>query len=41
MLNSGGMSNLEYQKIITDINNITRKYYNSAAKIVETSKINY
>lgn len=39
MLNSGGMSNPEYQKIITKINNITRKYYNSAAKIVETSKI--
>lgn len=39
MLNSGGMSNPEYQKIITDINNITRKYYNSAAKIVETSKM--
>lgn len=38
-LNSGGMSNPEYQKIITDINNITRKYYNSAAKIVETSKM--
>lgn len=39
MLNSGGMTNPEYQKIITDINNITRKYYNSAAKIVETSKM--
>lgn len=39
MLNSGGRSNPEYQKIITDINNITRKYYNSAAKIVETSKM--
>lgn len=39
MLNSGGMSNPEYQKIITDINNITRKYYNSSAKIVETSKM--
>ena len=39
MLNSGGMSNPEYQKIITKINNITRKYYNSAAKIVETSKM--
>lgn len=39
MLNSGDMSNPEYQKIITDINNITRKYYNSAAKIVETSKM--
>ena len=38
-LNSGGVSNPEYQKIITDINNITRKYYNSAAKIVETSKM--
>nr|DAW48978.1 MAG TPA: hypothetical protein [Crassvirales sp.] len=40
MLNSGGMTNPEYQKIITKINNITRKYYNSAAKIVETSKMN-
>lgn len=39
MLNSGGMSNPEYQKIITKINNITRKYYNSATKIVETSKM--
>lgn len=39
MLNSGGMSNPEYQKTITKINNITRKYYNSAAKIVETSKM--
>lgn len=39
MLNSGGMTNSEYQEIITKINNITRKYYNSAAKIVETSKM--
>ena len=39
MLNSGGMTNPEYQKIVTKINNITRKYYNSAAKIVETSKM--
>lgn len=39
MLNSGGMSNPEYQEIITKINNITRKYYNSATKIVETSKM--
>lgn len=39
MLNSGGMTNPEYQEIITKINNITRKYYNSAAKIVETSKM--
>lgn len=39
MLNSGNMTNPEYQKIITKINNITRKYYNSAAKIVETSKM--
>lgn len=39
MLNSGGMINPEYQEIITKINNITRKYYNSAAKIVETSKM--
>lgn len=39
MLNSGGRSNPEYQDIITKINNITRKYYNSAAKIVETSKM--
>lgn len=39
MLNSGGMTNPEYQKIITNINNITRKYYNSASKIVETSKM--
>lgn len=39
MLNNGGMTNPEYQKIITKINNITRKYYNSAAKIVETSKM--
>ena len=39
MLNSGGMTNPEYQKIITKINNINRKYYNSAAKIVETSKM--
>lgn len=39
MLNSGGMTNPEYQEIVTKINNITRKYYNSAAKIVETSKM--
>ena len=39
MLNSNGMTNPEYQKIVTKINNITRKYYNSAAKIVETSKM--
>ena len=39
MLNSGGMTNPEYQKIVTKINGITRKYYNSAAKIVETSKM--
>lgn len=39
MLNSGGMTNPEYQEIITKINDITRKYYNSAAKIVETSKM--
>lgn len=39
MLNSSGMTNPEYQKIITKINDITRKYYNSAAKIVETSKM--
>ena len=39
MLNSGGMTNTEYQELITKINNITRKYYNSAAKIVETSKM--
>lgn len=39
MLNSGGMTNPEYQKIITNINNITRKYYNSATKVVETSKM--
>lgn len=39
MLNSGGITNPEYQEIITKINNITRKYYNSAAKIVETSKM--
>ena len=39
MLNSGGRSNPEYQKIITNINNVTRKYYNSATKIVETSKM--
>ena len=39
MLNSGGMTNPEYQKIVTNINDITRKYYNSAAKIVETSKM--
>lgn len=39
MLNSGGRSNPEYQKIVTKINDITRKYYNSAAKIVETSKM--
>lgn len=39
MLNSDGMTNPEYQKIITNINNITRKYYNSATKIVETSKM--
>lgn len=39
MLNSGGMTNPEYQEIITKINNITRKHYNSAAKIVETSKM--
>ena len=39
MLNSGSMTNPEYQEIITKINNITRKYYNSAAKIVETSKM--
>nr|DAI06499.1 MAG TPA: hypothetical protein [Crassvirales sp.] len=40
MLNSDGMTNPEYQKIVTKINNITRKYYDSAAKIVETSKMN-
>ena len=39
MLNSNGMTNPEYQEIITKINNITRKYYNSAAKVVETSKM--
>ena len=39
MLNSGGMTNPEYQKIVTKINDITRKYYNSAVKIVETSKM--
>lgn len=39
MLNSGGMTNPEYQKIVTKINDITRKYYNSAAKLVETSKM--
>ena len=39
LLNSGGMTNPEYQKIVTKINNITRKYYDSAAKIVETSKM--
>ena len=39
MLNSNGMTNPEYQEIVTRINNITRKYYNSAAKIVETSKM--
>lgn len=39
ILNSGGMTNPEYQEIVTKINNITRKYYNSAAKIVETSKM--
>lgn len=39
MLNSGGMTNPEYQDIVTKINNITRKYYDSAAKIVETSKM--
>lgn len=39
MLNSNGMTNPEYQEIITKINNITRKYYDSAAKIVETSKM--
>lgn len=39
MLNSNGMINPEYQEIITKINNITRKYYDSAAKIVETSKM--
>lgn len=39
MLNSGNMTNPEYQEIITKINNITRKYYNSAAKIVETSNM--
>ena len=39
MLNSGGMTNPEYQELVTKINNITRKYYNSAAKIVETSKM--
>ena len=39
MLNSGGMTNPEYQEIVTKINNITRKYYDSAAKIVETSKM--
>ena len=39
MLNSNGMTNPEYQEIVTKINNITRKYYNSAAKIVETSKM--
>ena len=39
MLNSGGITNPEYQELITKINNITRKYYNSSAKIVETSKM--
>lgn len=39
MLNSGGMTNPEYQKIVTKINDITRKYYNSATKVVETSKM--
>ena len=39
MLNSDGMTNPEYQEIVTNINNITRKYYDSAAKIVETSKM--
>lgn len=39
MLNSDGMTNPEYQEIVTKINNITRKYYDSAAKIVETSKM--
>lgn len=39
MLNSNGMTNPEYQEIVTKINNITRKYYDSAAKIVETSKM--
>lgn len=39
MLNSGGMTNPEYQKIVTKINNITRKYYDSATKVVETSKM--
>lgn len=39
MLNSGGMTNPEYQKIVTKINDVTRKYYNSAAKVVETSKM--
>lgn len=39
MLNSSGMTNPEYQELVTKINNITRKYYNSAAKIVETSKM--
>ena len=39
MLNSGGRSNPEYKEIVTKINNITCKYYNSAAKIVETSKM--
>lgn len=38
-LNSDGMTNPEYQEIVTKINNITRKYYDSAAKIVETSKM--
>ena len=39
MLNSGGITNPKYQELITKINNITRKYYNSSAKIVETSKM--
>lgn len=39
MLNSDSMTNPEYQEIVTKINNITRKYYDSAAKIVETSKM--
>lgn len=39
MLNSGGMTNPEYQKIVTKINDITRKYYNSVSKVVETSKM--
>ena len=39
MLNSNGRTNPEYKKIITKINEITRKYYDSVNNVVETGKM--